>query len=474
MAFPRLDIVDTDETTVLWSFNDQLGAVNPNAVRSKLGPIDFGVRTEITTVEYPGSTGGQVSAYRDAVAAATLHFYPGAATADALATGLGVLTKLLARGGVMIWQRSSGSALRYIDFLPSPRVSLYRGQHITDLADLGDGVILEILMQPYLRGALVTTSAVNVPNDPATANGRIYLVNAVTGDLPTPASINATMDTGSNVERVHIAHRAQGTGAATALTDYVSETAFTQCEASGRGWTVSLGTDTAGATDANASPGSGTSVARCTYATAATMTQRMRITRTTKMDSLRGAWDPWVRMKASAASLTTHQLKWGPNAAGPVVTLGEVPHDTSAASSFGYVEKKLGTIHIPETVPLAGLALELWSRRDSGTGNIDYDYLFLTPHDEQGTVVSLVSGLVVNESAKTQPGARYTVDRIDVNGNVNGFLGVEGEIPSMLQPGNNHLVIRTEETPLANYTEHNILRTRTPLVTVSYAPRYAL
>jgi hypothetical protein len=613
MAFPRLDIVDTDETTVLWSFNDQAGTVNPNSVKAKLGPVDFRVGTQITTAEYLAA-GGQISGYRDPIATATLTFYPAAATADARTTGLGVLNKLLERGGVMIWQPTSGSPLRYIDFLASPRVSVYQGQHIANLASVDEGISLEFLMQPYLRGAETTTTGVVVENDPATSSKvRVYPVTA-SGDLPTPGRVRVQMDSGATVERVLIAHRAQGAEAASIMSDYLSETGFAQVEANGRGWTRTLGTDTTAVSSSGASPGSGTAAASTTFATNLGLVERVKLTRTTLMDSLRGDWDVWARIKPHAADDYHVQMIWSPAATGEAAFAGDVvPLDMETATAFGWIEKNLGTIHIPPRgVALGGLQIRLLASAVGGQ-DLDWDLIWLVPAEPQGTVVvpaeataktlgkaltsppdeitadpTWVAGAVVgntiqlnanleaagwgpntgtalavgrhhftfrwhwdgagaknlkvrianitdnteavaqtisfatNESRevtlrfdaasakfyqpqigftsyagsgkvtvrsishlflpsltsgvslRTEPGPRYSIDRLDSSANLEGYLGIEGAIPVMLSPGLNHLMIRCDEIVLTGSTENENKLTRTPTVTVAYSPRYAL
>ena len=74
---------------------------------------------------------------------------------------------------------------------------------------------------------------------------------------------------------------------------------------------------------------------------------------------------------------------------------------------------------------------------------------------------------------RTDP-VRYVADRLDSSGNLSGYLGVEGEIPLLLQPGDNHIFIRCDEIPL-----HSIRGERKPARTHAdrhrtYDPRLAL
>ena len=63
--------------------------------------------------------------------------------------------------------------------------------------------------------------------------------------------------------------------------------------------------------------------------------------------------------------------------------------------------------------------------------------------------------LTTSESARTEPGPRrYGVDRLDASGNLAGYLGCEGEVPVLLEPGDNHLFFRYEEIRAAGYEDN--------------------
>lgn len=611
MAFPRLDIVDPQNVaTVLWGFNNQTGSGNPNSVVTKLSTVHFGTNLEVETFSAGTNPGGFAVSAHDGIATSNLIFSASSSSADNTATGLGVLTRLLRSGGVMVWQRTSGSAERYIDFLPST-FEFFHGQHLPDLARDDEGVLVEFLMQPYTRGAEQTLGPTNVPNDPASTNGRA-LSWTILGDLPTPVSLKAQMDAGSAVERVTFAaHTTKGYRDATALSDYQGGTKYMQCEATGNGWTITLGTNTTGATVGTASPGSGVSVARCTHATnPATWRRAVRGTRTANMDSLIGSWDVWVRVDCTISAIHELQLRHGPSTADPVafsnpiVTFDNLSKGTPPAN--GFVEKHLGSIHLTGDASLGGLALEVWTRRLSGTGNLDLDFLWLVSKDTQATVVvpgegsfakvlgselatpvtnpaggtagtagtgstvyfnvsannagtspntgtALATGryrvtyrtkqsvngtlrfsvrnvftsadvisrtvfgsgnqqdtvlefdaaggsnlyqfqvgditvapawvysisweflpaLVSTEYVRTNPSG-LTVDRLNSSGALTGYLGIEGGVPAVMQPGTNIVSLRALEVPLALYDDNASSRTRVLALSGSYFPRYAL
>jgi hypothetical protein len=168
------------------------------------------------------------------------------------------------------------------------------------------------------------------------------------------------------------------------ITDYLNVTKYAQCEATGGGWTVALGADTTAV--AETTTASGDSKARTTHSGTPTMAKRIRITRTTKVDSLRGAWDVLCRIKATAASKHWVQLRWSPSLADPAAySKEEIAIDKTGFTAFQYEYINLGRVYVPEStpVPLSGLAFELWSRRESGTGNLDWDYIAFVPVNER-------------------------------------------------------------------------------------------
>jgi hypothetical protein len=158
-TFPRLDIIDPDAgEVVLWSFNDPEGTTNPGGVRTRLGPVRFGVNTDVELFEPSGSPGGSVVRHRDALWEDQVVFYPGAPDPDALSAGLGELSRLLATGGVMLYRPREASPSRYIDYLPSPRFAHLRGQHVWDLSGDPEGLPVSFFQQPGFRLAALEPS----------------------------------------------------------------------------------------------------------------------------------------------------------------------------------------------------------------------------------------------------------------------------------------------------------------------------
>jgi hypothetical protein len=75
-------------------------------------------------------------------------------------------------------------------------------------------------------------------------------------------------------------------------------------------------------------------------------------------------------------------MKYGPSLADPVAKTskrGTYVLDSSAASSHGYVEIDLGDIIVPEGGALGGVAIEIWARRVTGTGDAFLNFIRLLP-----------------------------------------------------------------------------------------------
>ena len=121
------------------------------------------------------------------------------------------------------------------------------------------------------------------------------------------------------------------------------------------------------------------------------------------------------------------------------------------------------------------------------TNTLAFDGVAAKAYQAQVVVTARTSGLVQvhtitrevlpalasTEQIRTDPGGSK-IDRLDSSGNLSGYLAGEGEVPCVLWPGTNILSLRADEIALALYSENQSVRTRTPAVTLTYSPRYAL
>jgi len=626
MALTGIDFVDTDLSTVLFALMSPTGSENSawGSVVAKFGvggTFKAEAPLDAERFERPMLDGAFTTFTRRSLGRVSWVQILEATTEANLRLGVDRITDLVTRGTTL---RITAGSTRYLKIEPSAYPAPFDDQELTTWNiytgfHTKHGVRFDLACQPYWEGAAVTSSADTVEDDPATGTpdgSRIYALTYA-GSLPTPGQVKAQMDTGSGVAAVKIGHRFRGTRASSFFSDYLSDTGWFQCEATGRNWTITLSNDTSATTDgALASPGSGNVIAQVNGAgsTAGTLLRRVRATRTTALDSIRGTWVPSVRFKATGVASWEVQLRYSPSLADPTQFAQPIYTHTIAAgtTTFGYIEPDMGRMYVPETVALGGVAVELWARRVSGTGNLNFDLVDLWPAQGLGTVIvaggsttstqgasltsavanpaggtagtpsgaylnldnttdnagvgtgsarsvgryrttwsiqtptppgvggtirlvvrnvtdsadrfsetvattstntitftrdwdvasadgsdvfqeqvddpnatfvnngrvhrittEFIPAVLVNEYVRTNP-SQPSVDRLDTSGNFSGALELQGALPVLLQPGDNHIKVRADDIPLSGYTENENKLDRDPSVTVTYTPRYSL
>jgi hypothetical protein len=249
----------------------------------------------------------------------------------------------------------------------------------------------------------------------------------------------------------------------TAITNWITNP-ISQFES----WTNS--TDTAGVVDANASPGSGTSIKRTTYVTTPTVMQLRAFTAisdASQLAILRGRrWNVLIRISMTAAT-DPHQVKvaytWGDAAAAGDTRMYSNTITVVGNTPYGWFN--MGTVSFPDTAPDA-LGLTAHSARVSGGSNLNWDVLMFVPADvfgESGSISSFAAGQWVRVD-----GQRGFIDGADSSLNVvipaNAF-SLAGQFP-VAQPGLNGLAILPDQG-LGNET---LAATRA--VRVYHTPRY--
>ena len=402
MALSGVQIVDTDRSTNLFVLMSDDGSANSawGSVVTKFalgGGITVTAPQDAERFEHPGMDGGFTTFSRRGLGEVSWRQYVGATSEANLRLGIGRLTDLITRGGYFL--RLVAGSTRLLAFEPSS-IQPFSGKEL-ELHDIyqqfafRQGLDIKLVCQPYWEGPLVSVAGATVPMDPASGTPDVCRVFEFTasGDLPTRAKVRVQQDASSATQRIMIANRALGPNPSTDFSNYKADTGFVQLEATGRNWTATLDVDTTAQNDgADASPPSVTNVARVSYATVSDWARRVRVTRSTNLDSIRGTWDVWLRMKPSAVSTHEVKLLWGlattnpPAFANESVTV-EVP---SSASNFAYyTEWNMGRITVPtdRNVTVGNLTFDIYSRRASGSGNLDLDFLWLTPANRVGTVI---------------------------------------------------------------------------------------
>lgn len=129
----------------------------------------------------------------------------------------------------------------------------------------------------------------------------------------------------------------------------------------------------------------------------ATRQRRFRQEVSTKLDSLRGSFDVFLRLRPLWTESWTFQLLWTPSLGTETTALPAVSRDwlLVGSSPVAWVEIPLGIITVPEGGSLAGTTLEVWAERTASANTTQRDFrgvrfgsLFLVPHDAQATIVA--------------------------------------------------------------------------------------
>jgi hypothetical protein len=388
------------DATVLYDFDQASGASNPNGLKTTLMGHGFNLGVPPSNTEFfesEDSPGGTLSKRRHGLTQMSFFFRPEATSSDNLFAAIGKLGQYLDNPieYALLLQLEGWAEKRYADLAYGAVPALLRGgdrglfEALTLLKD-PQGIEVLLWRQPYLRGPSVTVGPTTVQNDPAGASGRFIQVTN-NGNAPAPATVKVVGDTGAKVQKILVARKSAFPHANARVTDYTGTTKYGRLSPTGtvNGWTVAAyGTDTTSVADTDASGGT---TAQTTHSTNPTvMAKRIRITRTALLDSLRGTFDVYARIKNTAAAKHVVQLRWAHSLADPATfSETEVIHDTTGLPTFAYVDVRLGRISVPQGHMLGGLAFEFWSRRDSGSGNLMWDFLSLVPADESVSTISV-------------------------------------------------------------------------------------
>jgi hypothetical protein len=390
------------DATVLFDFDNAAGTGNPNSLKTVIMGHGFNLGVPPSNAEFfesDDSPGGTLTQRRHGLTQMSFYFRPEATTSQALFSAIGTLGQYLDNPIEyrLLLQLEGWSEKRYADVVFGSVPALLQGQNrglfeVLTLLKAPQGIEVLLWRQPYLSGPPVTVGPTTVQNDPADASGRfIEVTNA--GNAPAPAALKVQGDTGAKVQEIVVARKSAGPFASTRVTDYTGLTQYSQLNADNlpTGWDVTLATGTTSVADTDASGGN---TAQTTHATNPTvMNKQIRLTRTANLDSLRGTFDVYVRIKNTAAAKHVVQLRWAHSLADPATfSETEVIHDTTDLATFAYVDVKLGRISVPKEHMLGGVALEFWSRRDSGSGNLMWDFMSLVPADESLSTIYVPGG----------------------------------------------------------------------------------
>lgn len=314
-----------------------------------------------------------------------------------------------------------------------------------NLDDGGNGkaevwyVTCAIPAKPFALGLRRDLSSVLVSNDPSAASGNktIMDITGIVGDAPTEAFVK--IDSIGPQGKVWIGTRS--------FNNPTSITPFYQAEAG------TLGTDTTLRADAAASSttvGTGNSTTQTTFVNN-NMVTRLTFTAPNGSDpvALRGRYRVIVRAAVSLAS--NIQIRWVQTETGDFVPGPSSGWDLTGNWSLidlGMIESPSPQM-TPATLGYSGLslaqtatALGIQAKRNSGSGTLFLDYMYLLPADERLCCVyqfaDVTGGSIILDgpqdatyglaSGSTPFGATR------VNSNNNGIITRQGGLP-MLVPG---------------------------------------
>jgi hypothetical protein len=234
-----------------------------------------------------------------------------------------------------------------------------------------------VMAEPFAIGTRRDLAQVTITNDPAAGtNPARWDMTGVVGDSPTPAFM-----------------RLQGLGAGgTAILSQrtvnnpTAVTVFAQAES------ATLGTDTSTSAAANTSGGSGTFT---TFASNSGLVTRITsaVPTASSAEAFRGRYRVFVRAH-SADSTSVFTLRYAQNPAAGQDSING-PQVTFTGDGTNWFLVDLGIAEFPAfatptAIGYSGLApaltagtLALQAQRNSGTANLDLDYVYLMPADER-------------------------------------------------------------------------------------------
>lgn len=392
-----------------------------------------------------------------------------AASVDACATQMQLLHRELDRDcNYLKWQPNGATSPVFFRTLRTPP------DNVEEASASGayKRLTVAIVAEPFALGLREDVAPVTVNNDPAAgSNGLFFDVTGVKGDVATPIIVNNTEAAVPQSNGV-IAARQRGTPS-----DLLH---FRQAES----LTLTADTTNPGGGPDAAMSGTGTNnFARTSFAVNTAMTIRLTWTgaglTVAQRKALRGMFRIIVVVRRSAStsviqlqasrtivtnqSVTNLPTTLGTGASTQIVDLGLMNLGGAVVSTPGY------SVEAPLAVATGGNLLELSASRTGGTDTLDWDYVFLVPADES---IMFYAG-----SSQSLP---WVMDGINermyqVDSTSSPFVGTVGieDINYALSGG--FPVVRPNQTNrfyYAEWTTGAIAKTRTPILTVSYWPRY--
>lgn len=243
-------------------------------------------------------------------------------------------------------------------------------------------VTMEIPAEPFALGLKETIGSVTITEDPANGTNRMcWDITGVKGDVETPLVL--TMPTGNLYDSGDpisiLAIRRRGTVANVPF--------FVQAES------MTLGTDTTLPGNDAAMSGSSSNYARTSFSTNDNMVRRIYMDpfpASTNVDN-RGRYRVFALLRRSSASGDV-RVQLGYTSSSASVLVQNDPVTTALVTARNHVD--LGLISFPTgldpftdgysnaELPVKGRYIEVQAERNSGSSNLDFDYLLFVPADD--------------------------------------------------------------------------------------------
>lgn len=386
-------------------------------------------------------------------------------TADQAATQLQLLMREIDRTSNLLMYRPGTSAPVFFRTFRS-------GPDAVEWNPLNREVTVTLLAEPFAYGLKEVLSLVTVTNNPAAGtNGQFFDITSPKGDVETPLTLTIGNGLGATGRlRSAFGVRRRGTPANYPL--------VLQAEA------MTQGTDTTTQVNSASFSGSGNNWSRCTFATLTSGQRRIYTSTTFPTASVdaRGQYRVFIRgRKTTASDSIDVRLQWGDVNAVVKGPLTAWPGNTN----IQYID--LGIMQIPVgfdpvydgqsgvEIPAEGTYVDLYVRRNSGSGNFDMDLLLFLPADDCLEFVKWPTVQPVStDTYVLAGGARPAAYCLTNTGNVRAteLIEIAGR-GLMITPGRTNRVFFARDVGTgtgASGTGDSLTATNT--VIPSYYPRY--
>lgn len=359
---------------------------------------------------------------------------------DNLATAMQELHRELNRpsndpngvSNILKWQQDSATAPVFFRTFPSPPD---RWDDFPFTPTPYSEVTIPVLAEPFAYGLRETIATATVSNNPAAgSNGCFMDLGTIKGDVETPLIIktSTTNLVSSNDNYSLFSMRRGGTPSNAPVVLQAED--------------MTAGTDTTEPGNDAAMSGSGSNYSRCSFGTTTAMATRLSLFwqgpgAAVSVDH-RGTYRVFARIRRSVSGDSVKvQLKWGGTSG--IITNDAVtcPSGTTISHiDLGLVSAPPGPDPVTDglsgtELAVAGIFLDVQAQRVSGSGNIDFDYLFLAPADDGSTYVDW--GTTSGANFYTVDCAQGVAYQTLTSGAVHGvnMAGVSGGFRLLASPG---------------------------------------